>query len=40
VKEITFYSRHGDWFVWVAALVAVAGFADVLRARRRVDKAY
>ena len=40
VKEITFYSRHGDWFVWVAALVAVAGFADALRARRHVHKAY
>ncbi|HEX8984018.1 MAG TPA: apolipoprotein N-acyltransferase [Bryobacteraceae bacterium] len=34
VNRTTFYSRHGDWFVWVAVLLAVAGFADALHPRR------
>ncbi len=33
VRETTFYSRHGDWFVWVAAVLAGAGIGEALRRR-------
>jgi apolipoprotein N-acyltransferase len=31
VKDVTFYSRHGDWFVWVCAGLAVVGLGDAVR---------
>jgi apolipoprotein N-acyltransferase len=34
VKDVTFYSRHGDWFVWVCVLLAAAGLAEGKRGGR------
>jgi len=31
ISDTTFYSRHGDWFVWVCVVVAAAGLAEALR---------
>jgi apolipoprotein N-acyltransferase len=31
VKDVTFYSRYGDWFVWLCVALSVAGLADGLR---------
>ncbi|HVX67985.1 MAG TPA: apolipoprotein N-acyltransferase, partial [Bryobacteraceae bacterium] len=31
VRETTFYSRHGDWFVWLAMALAVAGLIESRR---------
>jgi apolipoprotein N-acyltransferase len=30
---VTFYSRYGDWFVWLCALIAAAGLVAVFLAR-------
>jgi apolipoprotein N-acyltransferase len=31
IKEVTFYSRFGDWFVWLCAVGTVAALASSLR---------
>jgi apolipoprotein N-acyltransferase len=31
MNEVTFYSRHGDWFVWLCAALAAAGLVDAVR---------
>ncbi len=31
VQDVTFYSRHGDWFVWVCAALAAVALVDALR---------
>ncbi len=35
VEGVTFYSRYGDWFVWLSAVLAVAGLAAAVCARPR-----
>ena len=34
-SDLTFYTRHGDWFAWGCAIISLLAF--VLRGRRRVD---
>jgi apolipoprotein N-acyltransferase len=36
ITRTTFYSRHGDWFVWLCAACAVAGLAAVKGVRKKV----
>ena len=31
IRDVTFYSRYGDWFVLVCAILAAVALADVLR---------
>jgi apolipoprotein N-acyltransferase len=31
--EVTFYSRYGDWFVWLCTALAATGLAEALRKR-------
>jgi apolipoprotein N-acyltransferase len=38
VRETTFYSRHGDWFVWLSVLLMLAGFAERWRAKRALAR--
>jgi apolipoprotein N-acyltransferase len=34
---ITFYTRHGDWFAWICALVSAAMLAMSFMRRREVN---
>jgi apolipoprotein N-acyltransferase len=34
VEDVTFYSRHGDWFVWVCAILAAVALGEALRGHR------
>jgi apolipoprotein N-acyltransferase len=31
IQDATFYSRHGDWFVLLCAILAAVALADVVR---------
>ncbi|MGD0013741.1 MAG: apolipoprotein N-acyltransferase [Bryobacteraceae bacterium] len=39
LSATTFYSRHGDWFVWVCIVLAAAGLAEALPRRSPVGRA-
>jgi apolipoprotein N-acyltransferase len=36
-EELTFYTRHGDWFAWICALVSAAMLAMSFMGRRAVN---
>jgi len=38
-SDTTFYTRHGDWFAWVCAIISLAAFVVRVRMRSGVDRA-
>lgn len=38
VQDVTFYTRHGDWLVWVCVMLAAAGLVET-KLRGRTDPA-
>ena len=36
--ETTFYTRHGDWFAFLCAIISLAAIARAFLPNRRVDK--